>query len=695
MRLLLPRVAFSLRRRERKAGMHRGFKTTLTGLLLALSPLPARPAGAAEPRAEPAAPVAGGPVQLPPVVIPLPPEPPAAQSPSRRDPSGAVSLVDAAGHQGEAKDVAELLATTPGLGVQDSGGLGQAKQLSIRGASPNGVQVLLDGVPLNGAGGAVDLSRIPPAVIDQLEVLRGGAGARYGSGGLGGVVNIVTRKPQRGARLFAEATHGAFNTTLAHVGGGGPLLGGQGLILLHGARTDGDFPFRFDDQPSLPGNPLVEHLRQNNQSQAAGGLLKFRRDLGAAVTLDAVAQLSAESRGLAGTAQNPDALSGQSSQLGLLSARMVKSWLGGAQLEARAFGKRDRIRLTGAGNPVPYDQVDSAAGVELTGSTLLKGRHGLSATAELGTEWLGEPTGVNPSWVRAAAMASDEILFFDGTFTLTPSFRVDRTGPFTGVSPKLGAALLLPAGFELRANAGQAHRAPSFLELYVLQGRVAPNNTLVPERALYVDAALSHRTSRSLLSVGGFSSLYENLITYEYYPDLLARPKNFAAARVSGLEVEGELRPTSWLSLAAGDTWLFSQNLRDDPRYYLKDLPYRPRHAFYGRLAAGPPIARARVELLYQSEQFQNRTATVSIPERAYLNLGIGSQFHDAPQLSASLELKNAFDTQSEDQAGYPLPGRAAYLTLAVAWDVQPRSESPEAEAVAKSAVSLERESPR
>lgn len=62
--------------------------------------------------------------------------------------------------------------------MQDQGGAGQRKTLSLRGASPNAVLVLLDGVPLNGPGNAVDLSRLPVAMLERLEVM-GGAGSRH------------------------------------------------------------------------------------------------------------------------------------------------------------------------------------------------------------------------------------------------------------------------------------------------------------------------------------------------------------------------------------------------------------------------------------------------------------------------------------------------------------------------------------
>ncbi|MFZ5471244.1 MAG: TonB-dependent receptor plug domain-containing protein [Myxococcota bacterium] len=605
-------------------------------------------------------------VVLPPVVVPLPAPEASPSSPQKKDPTGAVTLVEVAERRLEAKDAAELIASSPGVVVQDAGGLGQAKSLSLRGAAPNGVLVLLDGIPLNGAGGNVDLSRLPVAIIERFEVLRGGAGARYGSGGLGGAVNVVTRRPQKGARLFGELSAGSFSTQLGAVGASGSVLGGEALFLLHGAKSEGDFPFLFDDKPALEGNVLLPSRRQNNHAAQGGALARFRRE--GELLLDGLVEAALDARGLAGTAQNPTSDASQRSRRMAASVRAERRLQGG-ELSALAYGKSDALWLFGGPHGEGYSQLDSSAGLEVSLARLVGERHGLSASAGAALEHLFEPSGTNPAWARLFAMAADEVLFLDGRFALTPSFRVDQSGPYTGLSPKLGAALSLPASLQLSANLGQAHRAPSFLELYVRQGHLLPNEGLRPERALYADLALSRRVEESFVSVGGFYALYEDLIVYEYYPPMLARPFNFAAAEVAGLEAEAEARPHPLLSLAASYTLLFSANLKDDPRYYLKELPYRPRHRLHARIAAGPEVARARAELLYQSAQYQNRAQTLVLPERAFLNLGLASRLWRAPEVSASIEVKNLLDVQSADLDGYPLPPRAVFLTLASSYD--------------------------
>jgi iron complex outermembrane receptor protein len=145
---------------------------------------------------------------------------------------------------------------------------------------------------------------------------------------------------------------------------------------------------------------------------------------------------------------------------------------------------------------------------------------------------------------------------------------------------------------------------------------------------------------------------------------------------VSGAEAEGRLQPFEWLELSATYTLTVTQNLKDDPRYYLQPLPFRPLHKLHARLAIGPKWLYARGEVLYQSEQFRNRTGTTVIPEHALVSIGATCQLMQVPKLSLSFELKNVLNVTSEDIYSYPLPPRAAYLTLGLSWDIVPERKS-------------------
>ena len=334
-------------------------RSCLAGLSLALL-------GGLSARAQqaPEAPEGGEPLRIPTVHVEaarVTPEPP--ESASRRDPTGALTTLTVEETGGAARDTAALLATAPGVTVQDVGGYGQSKSVLVRGASANGTLVLLDGIPLTGAGGLADLSRVPVALAERLEVLRGG-GARYGSGGLGGVINIITRRPGAEARVAGELSYGSWNTGLGWLSASGPLPGGDALLLVHGGASSGRFAYLFDPSPTLPGDALLERQRTNNDARGTGALLRLRHALGRGFQADVLGELSLDERGLAGTAQNPSEDARQSGGRGTASLRVEGTLPGGVSTSVRASYRQERLALLGGPWSQTPAQVQRGGGVE-------------------------------------------------------------------------------------------------------------------------------------------------------------------------------------------------------------------------------------------------------------------------------------------------------------------------------------------
>jgi vitamin B12 transporter len=579
-----------------------------------------------------------------------------------REPTSPVTTIDLQHASREGKELAEVLLQAPGVIVQDTGGIGTPKSISVRGASPNAVLVLLDGVPLTNLGNAFDVSRIQIGALDQVQVLRG-ASTRLGLGGLGGGINLISKRPQH-FEVLADISVASFETVRANVVAATPLFGGHWLATVSGLTSKGNFLYRFDATPNFEdGTALIE--RAHNAVQQLGFLSKYQRLFGQ-TQVDVMLEGLLDSQALAGTVQNPttDARRGVR---GTISARTNTAFTGAGQLTSLSFARLDDATFQepflAAGMDSTF-QREWALGTEFSYSQLV-GRHGFSALASLSGEFLQRGSSGNPSRFRVGLMLSDEATFLNELLGLNASVRVDTAGPLVLFSPKLGAQLNLPRHVALKVSAGQASRPPSFFELYVRTGNTLPNSELRPERALTADLTLEWKTETLSLATTGFGHLYEDLILYEFYPPFLARPFNVMAASVLGLEFAFRYEPTSFVSLSLDYTFLSTQNLRDDPRFYLKPLPYRPTHRLFSRVDFGVPMLKGHLEVLAQSAQFINRTATVELEPRAFVNWGVSSRLLQRPQVTVALEVKNLFDVQSQDFDGYPLLPRGVFATLA------------------------------
>jgi outer membrane receptor for ferrienterochelin and colicins len=110
-------------------------------------------------------------------------------------------------------DIVMMLNEMGGLRVQQTSPSLGAASLRIQGMKGRYTRFLADGLPLFGEQvGGLGLLQIPPMDLGQVEVIKGVASALYGSGAMGGVVNLVSRRPGMKPTyefLFNQTTRGA------------------------------------------------------------------------------------------------------------------------------------------------------------------------------------------------------------------------------------------------------------------------------------------------------------------------------------------------------------------------------------------------------------------------------------------------------------------------------------------------------
>lgn len=109
-------------------------------------------------------------------------------------------------------DIVMMLNEMGGMRVQTTSSSIGAASVRIQGMKGRYTRVLFDGLPLAGQQvGGLGLLQIPPMDLGQVEVIKGVASALYGAGAMGGVINLVARRPQVkpfGEVLFNQSTIG-------------------------------------------------------------------------------------------------------------------------------------------------------------------------------------------------------------------------------------------------------------------------------------------------------------------------------------------------------------------------------------------------------------------------------------------------------------------------------------------------------
>ena len=129
-------------------------------------------------------------------------------------------------------DIVMLLNEMGGMRVQSTSPSLGAASVRIQGMRGRYTRVLADGLPLFGEVRGLGLLQIPPMDLGQVEVIKGVASALYGPGAMGGVINVLSRRPAAEPvreLLFNRSTRGATDTvgyvsTAARNGWSGSLL---------------------------------------------------------------------------------------------------------------------------------------------------------------------------------------------------------------------------------------------------------------------------------------------------------------------------------------------------------------------------------------------------------------------------------------------------------------------------------------
>ncbi|HEY0929136.1 MAG TPA: TonB-dependent receptor plug domain-containing protein [Gemmatimonas sp.] len=151
-------------------------------------------------------------------------------------------------------DIAMMLNETSGLRVQTTNPSLGGANVRVQGLRGRYTLILADGLPLyGGQAGGLGLLQIPPVDLGRVEVIKGTASALYGSSALGGVINLVSRRPADDPErtiLLNQTSRGGSDAV--YFGSGRPA-DGVGYTLLAGAHRQSRRDLDTDGWTDLPG----------------------------------------------------------------------------------------------------------------------------------------------------------------------------------------------------------------------------------------------------------------------------------------------------------------------------------------------------------------------------------------------------------------------------------------------------------
>lgn len=158
---------------------------------------------------------------------------------------GSVTVIEPKKVEGEQKTLPEVLKDVPGIHVREVNGKGQYTTVSVRGSTAAQVGVFIDGILTNlGGDAAADISAIPIDNVERIEVYRGYIPARFAGTFIGGVINIVTKKPDK-ANISVELGKSSYGGDKAALEVVSPL--GSGSLMVGITHEDSNGRFRYNN----------------------------------------------------------------------------------------------------------------------------------------------------------------------------------------------------------------------------------------------------------------------------------------------------------------------------------------------------------------------------------------------------------------------------------------------------------------
>jgi len=144
-------------------------------------------------------------------------------------------------------NVLDSLRNSPGANVVQSGRRGGVTSIFVRGGESDYTKVLIDGVPVNDAGGAFDYSDLTTENLDRIELVKGAQSALYGSDAMTGVVQVFTKRGTTQTPLFEFSGEGGsfgFNREWASISGASGKFdysGSFGYLATNGRDRNDDY----------------------------------------------------------------------------------------------------------------------------------------------------------------------------------------------------------------------------------------------------------------------------------------------------------------------------------------------------------------------------------------------------------------------------------------------------------------------
>jgi vitamin B12 transporter len=602
-------------------------------------------------------------------------------SPAARVPSGVTVItrqeIEDFGYQ----TLAEALQTVPGMRVVQTGGIGQQASGFLRGSNSRHVLVLYDGVPVNDPAepnGAFNFGNELLGDIERIEVVRGPGSSLYGSGAIGGVINLISRRAPANTpfQAFGDLAGGTQGTGRGTLGAAGTTSAWDYLFVGQGYVTQGSdaTPQRFNND-----------TRETEDFRAGAGTARLGWNPAPGTRIEGLLRWRENRNELDNVPNDDPNYTGND-----------RRWYGQLRAETTLFGawntglraavtedRRRYVNLPDSGSRATTDDLFRGQRQTLDwGNRVALGDLGpvtglgLAFGATFEDESVDAASGSTSFRTTTNASAQSTALRagLQGQLAerldLSAAIRRDASEDYDGYTSWLAGAVLQVPELQsrLRLSAGTAFKAPSLFQRFGRIGTtfrgnpdLAPESSFSWEARLETDLPMFGRPDGATGSVTYFNSRFQDLINFNARFNSL---ENVESATARGFELGLTMRPATWLD--ARLAWTITE-ARDQTRDI--PLPRRPRNvvAVSARIAPTERFVIAP-EVLYTGPSPESAFAAYDNTGRSFTQLtynkggtvlNITASYRVTAGITGYVEGRNLTGSDYEPANGFVIPGRS------------------------------------
>jgi outer membrane cobalamin receptor len=601
--------------------------------------------------------------------------------------------------------LSDLLRSSPGSMIVQSGAPGSVTSLFVRGGESNYNKVMLDGIPLNEPGGTFNFSNVTTNDLERVEIVRGAQSALFGSDAMSSVVQMFTRRGARRDRPEVDLSieGGTYAT----------VRGGAGV---HGAAGAGDYSVgvtRYDTDNREPNSAFDNTTISANAGVAIGtnALLRGigRGEIGRTGTPGQTAFGQADSDAFFSRHDGVGGVTFEQQATPALHQRASYSLSASNQrsadlVEDPAYTPRlvdpslcpppsYVCEAPYAFNDFLYDtrtelrrhHASYQADWRLTRDPHRVGDHQLSVVGD----WDGERATLTDAMAGTTTPASrnnvglsiqDQALWT--RIFVTGGLRFEHNASFgDAVVPRGSVAWIaressrsLIGSTTLRASGGLGIKEPTLLQSFSPSPYYHGNPDLQPERSRTFEAGVDQRfvRDRARVDVAWFDNSYRDLIALRTTDPVTFASEYFNIGRSTarGLELSGDIAPSTLLRARAGYTFLASEivDSTNDPVFgdpvYAPGRPLlrRPRHSGFVGIAASLSRVTAGLDGVLVGEFADSDFSSLSpeiLVNPGWTTWNARAAVSVTRQFTATFAIDNIGDHQYMEPLGYRALGRA------------------------------------